>query len=130
MLPARNRLRSSADFALTVRRGVRVGQRTLVLHGLRVEQDRTERSEPDQPARVKDSPPAQVGFVVSRAVGNAVRRNRTKRRLRALMASSLDSLPAGARLVVRALPPAAEASGDALAQDLDRALRRLVAKLS
>lgn len=46
------------------------------------------------------------------------------------MASSLDSLPAGARLVVRALPPAAEASGDALAQDLDRAVRRLVAKLS
>lgn len=130
MLPARNRLRSSADFALTVRRGVRVGQRTLVLHGLRVEQDRTERSEPAQPARVKDSPPVQVGFVVSRAVGNAVRRNRTKRRLRALMASSLDSLPAGARLVVRALPPAAEASGDALAQDLDRAVRRLVAKLS
>ncbi len=67
----------------------------------------------------------RVGFVVSKAVGNAVVRNRVKRRLRHLVAT-LDA-PAGARVVVRALPPAA--TNPNLADDLrfawDKALRRV-----
>jgi ribonuclease P protein component len=69
--------------------------------------------------------PARAGFVVSKAVGPAVVRNRVKRRLRHLVAARLDRLPEGAVLVVRALPPAAGATGADLARDLDSALARL-----
>jgi ribonuclease P protein component len=64
-----------------------------------------------------------VGFVVSKAVGNAVTRNRVKRRLRALTAERIAGLPADTGLVVRALAPAAEADYATLAHDLDGALR-------
>jgi ribonuclease P protein component len=67
--------------------------------------------------------PPTIGFVVSRAVGNAVTRNRVRRRLRALV--SPESLPAGALLVVRALPPAASASFSELRSDLARCLTRV-----
>jgi ribonuclease P protein component len=66
-----------------------------------------------------------VGFVVSKAVGNAVTRNRVKRRLRALTATRVTDLPVGSRTVVRANPAAAEASFGRLGEDLDSALRTL-----
>ena len=65
---------------------------------------------------------ARAGFVVSKAVGNAVVRNRVRRRLRELVRPRLAGLPAGASLVVRALPPAASASFETLGADLDAAL--------
>lgn len=67
-----------------------------------------------------------VGFAVSRAVGNAVVRHRTARRLRHLMRDRLDRLPLGSRVVVRALPMAATRSASALAGDLDAGLDRLL----
>jgi ribonuclease P protein component len=72
-----------------------------------------------------DAPFAEVGFVVSKGVGNAVVRHRVTRRLRALVAARIEGWPAGSRVVVRALPPAATASSAALAEDLDACLRRL-----
>ena len=66
----------------------------------------------------------RVGFVISKAVGNAVERNRLRRRLRHLTAERLDRLPAGSTLVVRALPGAAERSFSDLASALDSALAR------
>lgn len=68
------------------------------------------------------SVPARAGFVVSKAVGNAVVRNRVRRRLRALVRERLAALPAGSTLVVRALPAAAEASYPRLTADLDAAI--------
>jgi ribonuclease P protein component len=65
-----------------------------------------------------------VGFVVSRAVGNAVVRNRVKRRLRHLVREHLASLPGSAVLVVRALPAATTASSLELGADLARCLKR------
>jgi ribonuclease P protein component len=59
---------------------------------------------------------------VSKAVGNAVVRNRVRRRLRELVRPQLSRLPAGASLVVRALPAAASASFETLGSDLDAAL--------
>jgi len=63
---------------------------------------------------------------VSKAVGNSVVRHAVVRRLRHLVAPRLTQLPAGSRLVVRALPASATASSDALAEDLDAALRRVL----
>lgn len=103
MLPSQVRMRDSDEFRLTVRRGVRAGRPSVVVH-----------------LRHADSPPPQVGFVVTKAVGNAVTRNRTKRRLRHLVRPYLSGLPEGARVVVRALPPAAS-EPERLASDLDGA---------
>lgn len=71
---------------------------------------------------------AQIGFVVSKAVGPAVTRNRVKRRLRHLARERLSSLPGAAVLVVRALPPSGTASFPALTADFDAALTRLTAR--
>ena len=71
-----------------------------------------------------------AGFVVSKAVGGSVVRHRVTRRLRHLVAPRLADLPATARLVVRALPPAATASSAELAADLDSGLRSARRKLA
>jgi ribonuclease P protein component len=69
--------------------------------------------------------PPRVGFVVSTAVGNAVVRNRTKRRLRASVATRLSGIPAGMDLVLRANPAAADASF----AELDSAVARQLEKV-
>jgi ribonuclease P protein component len=72
----------------------------------------------------------QVGFTVSKAVGNAVTRTRVKRRLRHLTREhlpQLEALPGRAAVVVRALPAAAEASYANLDADLGRTLDRVSA---
>lgn len=76
-------------------------------------------------ARRADDAEPLVGLVVGKAVGNAVRRNRVKRRLRHLARERLGALPADALVVVRALPMAADATYDALGRDFDMALSRL-----
>ncbi|GEL96132.1 ribonuclease P protein component [Cellulomonas composti] len=118
MLPAAYRMRRAADFEHAVRRGTRGGRETLVVH-------MTTRTDPGPEGPV-------VGFVVSKAVGNAVVRNRTKRRLRGLMASRISGLPGDCAVVVRALGPAVSVDSAGLAADLDGALataqRRLVAR--
>ncbi|WP_093172454.1 ribonuclease P protein component [Sinosporangium album] len=111
MLPRGSRMRRGEDFSAAVRKGGRVGRPTLVAH-LRL------RDDVDQPAL--------VGFVVSRAVGGAVDRNKVKRRLRHLMRDRLEQLPRGSLLVVRANPPAASARSERLAVELDAALDRLL----
>ena len=73
--------------------------------------------------------PPRVGFVVSKAVGGSVVRNRTKRRLRALVAQRLSSIPDGVDLVVRANPPAAQATSRELAKALDPLVKRVVTGL-
>jgi ribonuclease P protein component len=110
VLPATHRLLRSADFGAAVRGGRRSGSRNLVVHVAR-------ETAPGEPAR--------VGFVVSKAVGGAVVRNRTKRRLRALARPLVATLPEGVRVVVRANPAAAASTGADLEHDLVTALRRL-----
>lgn len=67
----------------------------------------------------------RVGFVVSKGVGNAVVRNRVKRRLRHLAREHVSSLPGSAVLVVRALPASASATYGELSSDLARCLARV-----
>lgn len=75
---------------------------TLVVHAGRFDEEHLD------DGRVDDGP--RVGFVVSGAVGNAVTRNRVKRRLRHLAAAQIpaERISAdGIGIVVRALPRAA-----------------------
>ena len=113
MLSRENRLTGRLAFTRTVRQGSRAGTPSLVVH-LYV----------DAVAPTIAGRPPRVGLVVSRAVGNAVTRNAVKRRLRHLLRERLSSLPVSGMLVVRALPPAAAASAEALGADLDDALAR------
>jgi ribonuclease P protein component len=71
-----------------------------------------------------------VGFIVARSVGNAVVRNKVRRRLRHLLREHVDRLPRGSLLVVRANPKAATAHHDELAADLGSALDRLLRRQS
>jgi|SaaInl8_200m_RNA_FD_contig_41_447268_length_3005_multi_6_in_0_out_0_4 ribonuclease P protein component len=50
------------------------------------------------------TPQNNVGFVASKKVGNAVKRNRSKRRLRALFASVTGSLKLGTYIFVAKQP--------------------------
>lgn len=82
---------------------------------------------PGQPAGDPASPAAaRAGFVVGRSVGNSVVRHRVTRRLRAVVRAELGRLPAGADLVVRARPEAADADSTALHRDLAAGLDRLL----
>jgi ribonuclease P protein component len=108
VLAAAQRLRRSADFAAAIRGGRRVGRGTVVVHLLL-----------EEPAQATT---ARAGFVVSKAVGNAVVRNQVRRRLRHLVRPLLDDLPGGSTLVVRALPKAATAEFPVLSGDLEAAL--------
>jgi ribonuclease P protein component len=118
VLPSTSRLRRSRDVTEAVRHGARAGRPLLVVH-LDLPTDAT-----DDPSRPEVPP--RAGFVVSRAVGGSVVRHAVTRRLRHLVRPRLARLPAGTRLVVRALPASARASSAQLADDLDRALARAV----
>jgi len=108
VLAAAQRLRRSADFAAAIRGGRRAGRGTVVVHLLL-----------EEPAQAST---ARAGFVVSKSVGNAVIRNKVRRRLRHLVRPRLADLPDGTVVVIRALPAAASASFEALGSDLDGAL--------
>ncbi|AWK10121.1 ribonuclease P protein component [Streptomyces spongiicola] len=120
MLPTDNRLRRREDFATAVRRGRRAGRPLLVVH--------LRSGSTDPHASGESAPPTRAGFVVSKAVGGAVVRNRVKRRLRHLMRERLSELPPGSLVVVRALPGAGDADHAQLARDLDAALQRLLGR--
>ena len=114
VLPSPHRLRLRRDFGVATRRGRRAGSRSLVVHVATADT-----------AADPVAGPARVGFIVSRSCGSAVTRNRIRRQLRHLMADQLAALPAGALVVVRALPAAASAGGSTLRDDLARCLSRL-----
>jgi ribonuclease P protein component len=110
VLPRLLRMRSSKDFRRTTRRGLRVSRSTLIFHAVRA---------PDDVASTRDAAGRsgpRIGFVVSGALGNAVTRNRVKRRLRHLAAAHVADAPVGIDpfaidpfaidIVVRALPGA------------------------
>ena len=74
--------------------------------------------------------PPRVGFVVSKAVGNAVVRNRTKRVLRALMRARIAQVPDGVDVVVKANPTLPGTPRTLLVQDLDRLLATVLRRIS
>ena len=111
MLPKSQRLKRPGEFGDTVRYGSRAATPTIVVHVKHPQQNPPEFT--------------RVGFVVSKKVGNAVTRNRVKRRLRHFAAEA--SSPFTTDVVVRALPGAA-VDPDRLASDFADAWRRAFRK--
>lgn len=112
VLPRPNRMRRSEDFRRTVHSGVRIGRPTLVLHA----------------APASGAAEVRFGFVVGRSVGNAVTRNRVRRRLRHLAAAQVPGTPGAVHVVVRALPRAATAPSE-VPTDFASAWPQAVARL-
>jgi len=106
VLAAEQRLRRAAEFSAAVRTGDRGSRGGLVVHLLRGDRATAPRA----------------GFVVPRAVGPAVTRNKIRRRLRHLLRDRMRTLAPGTDLVVRVLPAAAGETYQRLGEDLDAAI--------
>ena len=111
MLSPKNRMRHSTEFNAVMRSGRRSGRGALGVVYLAPRP--TSEAEPDPP---------RVGFIVSKAVGGAVVRNRVQRRLRHMMRPRLVDLPNGSLLVVRAKPNATTARAEELDAQLESAI--------
>ena len=107
MLNRRHRLLTADDFRTVFRRG----KKNPIDGGLVA----VRLTEPDGPLR--------CGFVVSKAVGNAVQRNAVKRRLRAACVSLVKDF-SGADVVVRADQRAITVSVDEWRESLARVLEK------
>jgi ribonuclease P protein component len=112
----RYRLSRSQDFDAVYRKGRSTSTRYLVLYAF---------------AREEAAEEPRLGLAVPKSTGNAVSRNRIKRRLRELWAERLATVPPGCDyvLVVRpGLIEAAEAQGSAwLGQRVDEVLGKAAA---
>ncbi|WP_281282029.1 ribonuclease P protein component [Rarobacter incanus] len=112
-MPAAQRLHRSEDFKLAFRSGIRAGRDDIVVHM----------------ARAVGDNPTRAGLVVSKAVGNAVTRNKVKRRLRASLRTELEQAPHGSIVVVRALPGAASVDFSSLTSQLSSGISACVRKV-
>lgn len=110
MLPRAHKLANSADFRRVMRKGVRAGTRTVVVHYF-----------PRTDLAVTGP---RFGLVVSKQVGNAVTRHRISRQLRHILSALASSLEPQADIVVRALPASAGASSEQLLDDVSSATTR------
>lgn len=117
MLPQHQRIRTAAQFFDTQRSGSRFGNRNVVV------------SANIRPVVGHDP---RAGFIVSKAVGNAVVRNKTKRRLRAIVADIFNrdfGIPQGSvDVVVRALPASAHVEFDELEESTTHAIHGALRK--
>ncbi|RFA17229.1 ribonuclease P protein component [Subtercola boreus] len=68
--------------------------------------------------------PARFGFIVSKAVGVAVTRNRVRRRLKAVCYSLQSTVEPGIEIVIRALPGAATSSFASLEREVIRSFTK------
>lgn len=107
-LPARRRIKESREFNRIKLNGKRFGFGCLVLNWITGNHPATPR----------------LGVIVSRKVGNAVVRNRTKRRLREVFRKHQHALPSDLQLVLVARPSIAGKLFDAVETDFLEAAKR------
>ena len=69
--------------------------------------------------RLQDGRPPQIAYSVSRAVGNAVVRNRIRRRLRAIIAARATTLSEGHGYLVGVTPGASDQTFGELSHSID-----------
>ncbi|MXP21387.1 ribonuclease P protein component [Gordonia sp. HNM0687] len=149
MVAATHRISRGSDFDRTLKSGVRVTTRDLVIHvlpldtslpsdpddgsaGERTSAERTSarRTSARRTHGERTPGPATVGgpwlgLIVSKAVGNAVIRHRVARRLRAAFADVCDRFPVPeTMMVIRARPSSAVLGSPELAVQITEALAR------
>lgn len=108
MLAKVHRITRGADYKSVVRRG----RRTVLAHTVTYVR------------RGAEGSPARFGFIVGKRVGNAVRRNRVRRQMKAVCAGLLPQLVEGTDIVVRALPASADVTWATLQEEITRAVTR------
>jgi ribonuclease P protein component len=101
---------SGADYRTIVRRGRRTTTGTAVVSALAGPQES----------------PTRFGFIVSKKVGNAVTRNLVRRRLKAVSADVLRTVPTGTSIVIRVLPGMEQTPWDTLQEEIASAVTRVV----
>ena len=119
MLPTAARIRRRPEFTSVLRGGTRAARGGVVVHWSSSESGSDSlgtHQNVSQPPLL-DTGSARAGFVVSKAVGNAVVRNRVKRRLRHIVRDHIGQWPVDTDVVVRATPRSAERSFWQLADD-------------
>ena len=92
---------------------------------LQVRRQPSPESSSEQVAPVARLEPVRVGFTASRKVGNSVKRNRARRRLRAVAAKVLPHAEPGMDFVLIARPATLDRDYQALLGDLVAGLKRL-----
>ena len=118
MLAKANRITRGFDYRTTVRRGARFTGASTVSYV--------------RPNR--DTETVRFGFIVSKAVGNAVHRNLVRRRLKAAAYQVLPELRplagdgVGLDIVIRALPASAQATWATLHEEVARAAARVLSR--
>ena len=108
MLAKANRVTQGADYKAIVRRGTRFVSPNTVTY-------------------VRSNPGVEgvrFGFIVSKSVGIAVRRNRVRRRLKAACFELVPLVKPGSDVVVRALPASANVRWVTLLEEISRALSK------
>jgi ribonuclease P protein component len=107
VLAKANRVIRPEDFRAVVRRGRRHAAPEAVYYRL-----------------AREGRPVRFGFIISRAVGGAVERNRLRRRMRAVGRELVDGGRSGEDIVVRALPGSAALSWSELSGRMRAELAR------
>jgi ribonuclease P protein component len=114
VLAKANRITNADDYRVIVRRGAKVAGAHTVSY-LRSRESGTD---------------ARFGFIVSKKVGSAVRRNLVRRRLKAVCHEAIVGGIRDVDVVVRALPSAADAAWPELRAEVLDALARPAARRS
>lgn len=112
------RLKNRSDFLLAARMGEKAATRSLILQ--------CRRHDDEEKSRL---PVRRLGFTVSRKVGNAVVRNRTRRRLKAAADKVMDLQAADHRdYVIIGRAATNEQSFGSIVSDLKSALKKVNAR--
>lgn len=109
-MPARqHRITRGEDYRRIVRSGHRVGGAFGITHAVFRTQEQ----------------PARFGFIVSKAVGNAVTRNLVRRRLKSIAQQRISDGLTGVDIVFRMLPASAKVTFAELQSEVNRALNKI-----
>ena len=119
-MPARHhRVTRGEDYRRIVRTGNRVGGAYCITYAV-------SRALPGQlEAQKNDRLPARFGYIISKAVGNAVTRNLVRRRMKSIAQAMIHEGASGVDIVFRALPAAATATYSELEQSMRKAVSRI-----
>lgn len=121
--PRRERIRKRADFLAIQGHGRKFSSQHLLL----LVRPRAATDAPSPEASAVPSPeplPSRLGLTVSKKIGDAVSRNRVKRRLRELYRLHKSWFPPSRDIVVIARPGTADVSWEALSRELEQLCKR------